>query len=485
MHNEGQKPAAEPGILLQQRRAHFIGICGAGMSAVARLLMEAGYSVGGSDEAFYPPVSDYLTAHGIPYKSGYSARNIPPDTDIVVIGKHARLVPEENEEVSAAFASGIPVKSYPEVLAELTKPTENYVIAGSFGKSTCTALTAWTLLSSGKDPAYMVGALSPSLADNARLGDGNVFVLEGDEYPSANWDNTSKFLYFNAHHVLLTSCEHDHINVFPKLDDYLKPFRALVAQRQLRSIAACVDGAHVADVVQGAAAALTTYSLADPQADWHTGGIERSGVITRFDLVNNGRSIGKLSTSQLGEHSVQNAVGVAALLLSTGRVTFGELAQAVELFQGVRRRLELKTTRSRVPLYEDFGSSRPKLAAGIRAVRRQYPGRPLHIVFEPHTFSFRNRAALSWYDDLFDGADRVYLFEPPTHGASTHDQLSQAEIVERVASTGVPVVAVHDKEGLLTTMEPNLTLDSVVLVESSGSVGGSVPYLVNYLDNAF
>lgn len=459
------------------------------MSAVAKLLQDAGATVGGSDEAFYPPVSDYLIEHGIPFVEGYSAANIPADIDAIVIGKHARLVPEENDEVRAAFASGKPVRSYPEILRELTRETRNYVVAGSFGKSTCTSLAASVLMHAAKDPSFMVGALSPSLGENARIGDGGMFVLEGDEYPSANWDDTSKFIYFNTDHLLLTSCEHDHVNVFPTLDDYLKPFRQLVAQRRIETITACLDGAHVADVLAHAKAPVVTYSLRDTSADYYADNIGRGGAWVEFDLVmrNSASSRGAIRTRcrsrMLGEHNVQNVVGVGALLLETGVITVGEFAAGIEAFLGVRRRLELKTAHSRVPLYEDFGSSRAKLLAGIRAVREQYPDRRLFVVFEPHTFSFRNRGALAWYDDLFADADDVSVFAPPTHGAGSHDQLTREEIVERIAATGTPVRPIDDKEQLVRALEPLVAAGpSVILVETSGNIGGAVPYLAEWLD---
>ena len=469
------------------------------MSAVAKLLKDGGTIVGGSDEAFYPPVSDYLVDHGIPFVEGYAAANIPIDVDVIVIGKHARLVPEENEEVRAAFESGKPVRSYPEILHGLTQSTTNYVVAGSFGKSTGTSIAAWVLLNAGKDPSFMVGALSPSLTENARLGAGGVFVLEGDEYPSANWDDTSKFLYFNTNHLLLTSCEHDHVNVFPTLGDYLKPFEQLVVQTSIRTITACLDGAHVDEVLAGTplpqplsppgkgetelTLPVTWYSLRDRRADYWAEDIRRAGEWVEFKLIRRGERVVSLRSRMLGEHNVQNVVGVGAMLLETGLVDPAELAAGIESFLGVRRRLELKTKLSVTPLYEDFGSSRAKLLAGIRAVREQFPDRKLIVAFEPHTFSFRNRGALAWYDDLFDGVDDVSVFSPPSHGAGSHDQLTQAEIVERIASTGTPVRAVVDKEGLRAAIEPLLTEGpSVILVETSGNIGGVVPYLVDWLD---
>jgi len=454
------------------------------MSAVAKLLQDTGCAVSGSDEGFYPPVSDYLIENKIPFLEGYSASHIPADVDVIVIGKHARLVPESNEEVAAAFVSGKQV-SYPEVLSGLTKSTTNYVVAGSFGKSTCTSLAASVLLHSGKDPSFMVGALSPSLRENARLGSGGVFVLEGDEYPSANWDDTSKFIYFNTNHLLLTSCEHDHVNVFPTLPDYLKPFHQLVAQDPIKTITACVDGANVQDVLTSAKARVTSYSLHDTSADYYAQGIQRSGAWVEFDLMRQGERMTPMRSRMLGEHNVQNVVGVGALLLGTGLVTPVEFAAGIEAFLGVRRRLELKTTSSRVPLYEDFGSSRAKLLAGIRAVRDQFPDRKLYVVFEPHTFSFRNRGALAWYDDLFADVDDVSVFAPPSHGAGTHDQLTQAEIVERIAATGRPVRAVDDKEQLRLALEPIVDQNSVILVETSGNIGGSVPYLTDWLETAY
>lgn len=224
-------------------KAHFIGICGAGMSATAKLLKEAGWGISGSDEGFYPPISIYLEKNNLPCTPSYSANNIPDDANIIVIGKHAKLVPEENEEVMAAFASGKPIKSFPEVLHQLTAETKNFIIAGSFGKSTCASLAAWILTHAGKDPSYFIGAVPLDLPTNAHLGKGDTFILEGDEYPSANWDKRSKFLLYNAQTVLLTSAEHDHLNVFPTLESYLEPYVELGLQLPPEAIfVACLDG---------------------------------------------------------------------------------------------------------------------------------------------------------------------------------------------------------------------------------------------------
>ncbi len=198
------------------------------MSAVALLLREAGYEISGSDEGFYPPVSDYLERAHIEFAHGYKKENIPADADLIVIGKNAKLVAQSNEEVKAAFESGIPIKSFPDILEELSKDKETLVVAGSYGKSTCTALLSWCLMHAGKDPSYFVGEITKGFDAHARLGKGETFVLEGDEYPSANWDERSKFLHYNPKNVLLTSATHDHVNIYPTHEDYLKPFIQLI-----------------------------------------------------------------------------------------------------------------------------------------------------------------------------------------------------------------------------------------------------------------
>src|SRR5581483_1630739 len=184
------------------KKAHFIGIAGKGMSGVALLLREAGWEISGSDEGFYPPVSDYLSQAGIAFHSGYAADNIPRDADLIVIGKNAKLVPESNPEVAAALESN-KVKSFPDVLHEITRHAETLVVAGSYGKSTTTALLAWCLKEAGRDPSWFIGEITKGLDAHAHQGHGGIFVLEGDEYPSANWDKTPKFLRYNPRNILL------------------------------------------------------------------------------------------------------------------------------------------------------------------------------------------------------------------------------------------------------------------------------------------
>ncbi len=467
-------------------RAHFIGICGTGMSAVAKLLRESGWQVSGSDEGFYPPISDYLVENNLPCAPRYAAENIPKDSDLIVIGKHAKLVPEENVEVRAAMASGVPIKSFPEVLNQLTASTTNFVVAGSYGKSTCAALAAWALTRANKDPSYFIGALASNLPSNAHIGHGPDFVLEGDEYPAANWDANAKFLYYNPRSVLLTSGEHDHVNVFPTLEAYLTPFvQLLLSLPPNGTVVACLDGANVATILDRAGRQAQTYSLADTAADWRADNIVKDVQTTAFDLVYRTEKITGIVSTLMGEHNIQNMIGVAAWLLGHNLLSPTEVAEAFGEFRGVRRRLELRTPKTKIPVYEDFGSSRAKALAGLRAARAQFPTRRLIVLFEPHTFSFRNRDVIGWYDDLFHDANLVFVYQPPAHGAATHDQLTQDEIVDRVRQTGKTVYPFATKDQLIELLAPMLTPNDAILIETSGDMGGTIQAVVDYVNQTY
>jgi len=464
-------------------KAHFIGIAGKGMSAVALLLRQMGVRITGSDEGFYPPVSDYLRAEKIAFASGYRKENIPDDADVIVIGKNAKLVPESNDEVRAAIDSGKPVRSFADLLQEMTDGAETIVAAGSYGKSTCTALLAWCLKSAGKDPSYFIGEITNGFATHAQRGQGNTFVLEGDEYPASNWDNRSKFLLYNARNVLLTSAPHDHINVFPTHADYLAPFRALLGSLPSDGLLVVSSEPHARALAANLGCPVVFYGLND-KAHWHADNIAR-GAETSFDLMRGGEQIVRLSTKQLGDHNIDNIVGVAAMLLEKTLLTPEELRTGMRTFQGVKRRMELLSPKSKVPVYEGFGSSYEKARSAIEATKLHFPDRRLIVVFEPHTFTWRNRAAIAAYDDVFKGADKIFIFEPASQGAGMHAQLSQDEIVARTKTANYDAEAISDPDEALRSLGDVLRSEDVVLLLTSGELGGLIRTIPELVEKAY
>jgi UDP-N-acetylmuramate: L-alanyl-gamma-D-glutamyl-meso-diaminopimelate ligase len=455
-------------------RIHFTGIAGAGMSAVALMLRDAGHEVSGSDEDVFPPMSTYVEGLGFPFHRRFDAANLPVGLDMLILGTSAKLGAESNPEVIAARARGARVTTFAEMLGEVTSGRLTTVVAGSFGKSTCTALMAHILLQAGNDPGWMVGAISPSLPATGQWGSGEM-VLEGDEYIVSPTDRRSKFALYHPDHLLLTSLVHDHVNVFPIFAEYEAPFRDLLRGLPGQGVAVMRDHPAIRAVAHETSARIVWYDTS-PCDGWFSQDVVY-GETTSFDLVGPGGRKIALRTQLLGAHNVENIVGVAAFLLERELVSEAALVAGLAGFAGIRRRLDRLTTVSAIPVIEGFGSSYEKAHSAIGAMRLHYPGRPLVVVFEPHTFSWRSRDALSWYDTVFEGASRVLICPPPVHGAGSHDQSTHQEIVERARAAGVPVEAVASGEQAIEVLSA-LNGDEVVLLLSSGpllGLPGSLP----------
>lgn len=468
---------------MAKKRAHFVGIAGMGMSATAILLKEQGWEVGGSDTEAYPPATTQLKRHGIPFNTTYKSSNVPAHADLIVIGMNAKLMREHNTEVKAAYESDIRITSFPEILGEIVKHRMPIVVAGSYGKSTITSLIAWCLSYSNVDAGWFVGA-APENMEPSRLGTHPVFVLEGDEYPTSATDPRPKFAHYHAHDCVITAASHDHVNIYKSHEDFLKPFRALVKSLPKEGLLLfCGDEPHASSLAQGAKARTISYGMTTA-SEWHPKNISH-GDTTTFDLMRGAEKITMLSTTLIGTHNIENIIGASAMLLEKKLLTPKQLTEAIKHFKGLARRLDKKTTRSSVPAYEGFGSSREKLRSAISALSAQYPDKRLVVIFEPHTFSWRNKKMLHWFDTAFEGAALVVLYKPAEQGADTHEQSTQEEMIERLASTGVAVVGATNPDESMAICKKEIRDGDVVLLSSSGSMDRLIEQIPKWLDNTF
>ncbi|NJR20600.1 MAG: hypothetical protein HC777_03520 [Hyphomonadaceae bacterium] len=207
---------------------YFLGIAGAGVSALASVLHSQGHKVSGSDEGVFPPVSTYLDSLGIHYAVGFSAANLPEQIDVAIVGTTAKMVPQTNPELAELVRRGVPCHTFASYLGEHTKARENLIVAGSFGKSSLTALISFLLVHGGQDPGWFIGAIPLDLPQTGHNGTDPLFVMEGDEYVVSLKDRRSKFELYTPTHVLLSSIVHDHINMFPTMEIYEAPFAQLI-----------------------------------------------------------------------------------------------------------------------------------------------------------------------------------------------------------------------------------------------------------------
>lgn len=461
---------------------YFLGVAGAGVSALASVLVSEGHAVTGSDEGVYPPVSTYLDRLGVKYFTRFDAANVPAEIDLAIIGASAKLKGEDNPELAALKARGVPLYTFPEYLGLYTQKRENIVVAGSFGKSTLTALIAHLLRAEGRDPGFFIGAVPLDLPVTGHAGTDKEFVLEGDEYVISMADRRSKFVLYHPAHTLISSLVHDHVNVFPTLESYEAPFAELVNLTPRTGRLVCARGhGNLERITQGRD--VIWYGL-QPGSGYGADNIE-IGEVTRFDLTLPMGGRITLETELLGLHNIENIVGAAALLLELDLISFESLRAGARSFRGVARRLDKKTTSSRLPCYEGFGSSYEKARSAIEAVRLHFPERPLVVVFEPHTFSWRNEEAKPWYDSVFEGVSRVLVLPPPEHGAAGHAQMSHDEITARIVLAGVNVQGVDNGADVHADLERTLNGDEVVLLLSSGPLDGLAETLPKWLDEKF
>ena len=461
---------------------YFLGIAGAGMSALASMLASEGHRVSGSDEGVFPPISAYLDRQGIDYHVGFDGALIPPGVDLAINGASAKLHLDSNPELVELKRRGVPLQTFPEFLGRHTEGRETAVIAGSFGKSTLTAMCASFLREAGHDPGWFVGAIAPDLPMTGHWGSDPLMLLEGDEYIIGGGDLRSKFVLYHPDHLVISSLVHDHVNVFPTQAAYEAPFYDLVDLLLPGGLLVCAHGdqglhrlTEGRDVVWYGREPCPGYFAEDI----------RTGEVTGFTLRTPAGDRIPLQTPLLGLHNVENIVGAAAILMERGLVGPDALVRASRAFRGVARRLDKKTTVSRTPAYEGFGSSYEKARSAIEAMRLHFPDRPLVIVFEPHTFSWRNEEGLGWYDSVFEGAARVLLLPPPEHGAASHHQLTQAQIAARIRAAGVEVVPLAGGRAVLDDLGATLKGDEAILLLSSGPLDGLADSLPPMLDARF
>ncbi len=462
----------------QKEKVHLIGIAGSGMSALAVLLKEAGFRVSGSDENVFEPIAGYLRRNKISLQNNHRPQNIPPDVKLVIIGKHTGLAAEENMETRAALRRKLVIKSLPEMLAILSAKKENLVVVGSFGKSTMTALLAWCLHYAKRHPSYFIGALPLDLKNSSHLGTGKEFVLEGDEYPSANWDKSSKFLHYSPNAVILISAEHDHVNIFPTEKAYVAPYKKLVSKIPKDGfLVYALHGKNNKEVIKFAKCKKISYSSEAPArqspgvgGDWYAQDIKHS-KITSFELCRNRKKIIKIETKLLGRHNIENIVGAAALLLESKKMTPQTFARAVKNFHGIQRRIELLNPKGQVPVYDVFGSSYEKARAGLEALRLHFPGKKIVAVFEPHAFSWRNKKFLHWYKDIFRGVSKVIMLPAMSRGPRGPGEIGTREIW-REAKKHFPIqTAKTEKEALASLLKIIHKNDVVALISSGPMLG--------------
>jgi len=414
------------------KKIHFIGICGTAMATLAAMLKRRGYEVQGSDLNVYPPMSDFLRDEGIPALIGFDAGHITADLDLVIVGN---AISRGNVELEEVLDRKIRYCSLPEAVREhFLWGARSIVIAGTHGKTTTTSLLAWVLAHAGLDPSALIGGIAANFGSSYRLGRGRDFVIEGDEYDSAFFDKTAKFLKYLPDIAVVANVEFDHADIYPDLEAVLLAFRrfvTLVPRRGLLLLGS--DSPNAAALAAGARCRVETFGLAP--GDWQAFDLHVTTSGTAFQVRHDGRSIGEFEIPLLGAHNVRNALAALAVA-SAVDVPPEAVAVAFREFQGVKRRLELRGSARGVRVYDDFAHHPTAIAETLGALRLGNPAARIWAIFEPRSATSCLRVFQRDFLEAFGGADETIVAAVFRASLPEDRRLSPEELVAGLQAAG-------------------------------------------------
>jgi UDP-N-acetylmuramate: L-alanyl-gamma-D-glutamyl-meso-diaminopimelate ligase len=458
----------------QLQRIHLMAICGTGMGAFAGLLREAGYEVRGSDAGVYPPMSTQLQEQGIDLMEGFCAQNLDWSPDLVVVGNAIRRT---NEEATAMRDRDLAWSSFPETLGELFLADRHpVVVAGTHGKTTTCSLLAWCLVALGRDPGFLVGGVLENFGANYRVGAvGAPFVVEGDEYDTAYFEKTPKFIHYRPKSAILTSIEFDHADIYRDLDHVKEAFASFVALLPEDGILiACSDGADVIGISDKTRSKLEYYSTkGDPRATWKGNLIGADAEGMRFSVDRQDERLGEFRCCLVGEHNLANLTAVVGLLTHLGARP-QEIADALADYRGVQRRQTVFAEPRGITLIDDFAHHPTAVAATIEATRLRFgTERTLWTVFEPRTNTTRRNIFQADYALAFDGSDQLLV--APVHRSdalSEEERFDPVRLVREVNSRGVQARQMDSVDAIVASLAAEAVPGDVVLILSNGGFGG-------------
>ena len=444
---------------------HFVGIGGSGLSAIARLLLESGYTVSGSDRALTPFAEDVRKAGATVYV-GHHPRNLN-GVDWVV---RSSAIADDNPEVESARQTGIPVYKRADFLGRLMEEKTGIAIAGTHGKTTTTAMTALVLTKLDRDPSFIVGGVMSDLGVNAHAGTGSTFVIEADEYDRM-------FLGLKPQIAVITSIDHDHPDCFPTLESMYEAFEQFVnLLPEDGTLIACAEDPGAAALIPQARRAGRNVVSYGVQGDltintplWIRARDIQVNSRGGFDFTATTNIESKTSTSvnvslQVpGEHNVLNALAVLAIVSVLG-LSRRKAAQALGEFTGTSRRFELRGVVNDIHVFDDYAHHPTEIRATLAGARARFPEARIWAVWQPHTYS-RTRTLFLDFARAFHDADEVIVTEVYA-AREPKEEFTSAEIVSAMPHRSARYIKALHKvtDHLLKHLQPG----DVVIVLSAG-----------------
>lgn len=435
------------------------------MGSVAAAMQARGFVVTGSDRNVYPPMSTFLESQGVRLTEGYCAGNIPVEAEVIVVGN---AISRGNEEAEAVLDRKLLYVSLPEVMKEVfLRGRRNLVVCGTHGKTTTSAMLAWILKASGRDPSHMIGGLPRNLGKGAVFTDSEFTVLEGDEYDTAFFDKRSKFLHYLPEVVVMNNIEYDHADIYASLDEIKLSFRRLlnIVPRSGMTFINGDDG-NCRDVAVGAVAPVRTVGMAAGN-DHVIGGLEYTPEGSGFTLDGE-----RYFVPMVGEFNVRNAAMAACAARFVG-VDAADVRAALASFDGVARRQELRGEVRGIKVIDDFAHHPTAIAQAVAGLRQRYPGARLWVLFEARSNTTRRNVFQHELAEALALADFAIIPSvPDPEKVAEADRLDPQLLVREIGERGGSGHYLADVEAIVAHVAQRAQPGDVIAVLSNGGFGG-------------
>ena len=444
---------------------HFIGICGTAMGSVAAALQNRGYTITGSDQNVYPPMSDFLIKNNINVSVGHDENNIPDKVDLVVIGN---AMSRGNVEVESVLNRKIPYTSLPELIKRyFLQGKRNIVITGTHGKTTTSSIIAHLLNDNGLNPNLMIGGIPLDIGEGGRFTESEFFVIEGDEYDTAFFDKRSKFVHYMPEIVVVNNIEFDHADIFNNIEEIKLSFKRMLNIVPENGIVFVNgDDNDAVEVTENCRAPVIKVGAND-DCDFKIENLNLESFNSSFSIKNNSYQL-----PMDGEFNVRNAA-MAIAVSDFLNIDQKNIIESVSKFSGIARRQELRGEEKNVKVIDDFGHHPTAIAATIGALKQRYPDSKIWAIFEPRSNTSRRNLLQSELEDSLSQADGVIISEVPNPEKVPDGELLDVEsVIENLSSRGKEAFIGLSSDDIVNKLIPLTSSGDTIVVLSNGGFGG-------------
>lgn len=444
---------------------HFIGICGTAMGSVAAALQNRGYTITGSDQNVYPPMSDFLIKNNINVSIGHDENNIPDKVDLVVIGN---AMSRGNVEVESVLNRKIPYTSLPELIKRyFLQGKRNIVITGTHGKTTTSSIIAHLLNDNGLNPNLMIGGIPLDIGEGGRFTESEFFVIEGDEYDTAFFDKRSKFVHYMPEIVVVNNIEFDHADIFNNIEEIKLSFKRMLNIVPENGIVFVNgDDNDAVEVTENCRAPVIKVGAND-DCDFKIENLNLESFNSSFSIKDNSYQL-----PMDGEFNVRNAA-MAIAVSDFLNIDQKNIIESVSKFSGIARRQELRGEEKNVKVIDDFGHHPTAIAATIGALKQRYPDSKIWAIFEPRSNTSRRNLLQSELEDSLSQADGVIISEVPNPEKVPDGELLDVEsVIENLSSRGKEAFIGLSPDDIVNKLIPLTSSGDTIVVLSNGGFGG-------------